>query len=127
MIDKKSDAYKTIGEVAKLLNLVSQKTGKLNTHTIRFWEKEFKQIRPKIFSGKRRYYDDKNIELLKKIHFLLKSEGLTIKGVKKLLEKNISYENVEKSEKKLNLIDKKNIKNKLNKISNLLKEIKNLK
>ena len=46
---------------------------------------------------------------------------------KNRLEKNISYENVEISEKKLNLIDKKNIKNKLNKISNLLKEIKNLK
>ena len=65
--------------------------------------------------------------MLKKIHFLLKSEGLTIKGVKKLLEKNVSYENVKKPEKQLNLVDKKNIKNKLNKISNLLKEIKNLK
>ena len=62
---KKENAYKSIGEVAKLLNLVSQKTGKLNTHTIRFWEKEFRQIRPKIFSGKRRYYDNKTIEILK--------------------------------------------------------------
>ena len=124
---KNENAYKTIGEVAELLNLKDQNKGTLSTHTIRYWEKEFKQIKPKIFSGKRRYYDEKNIELLKKIHFLLKSEGLTIKGVKKLLDKNISYENVQKSEKKLNLIDKKNIKNKLNKISNLLKEIKNLK
>jgi len=47
---KKENAYKSIGEVAKLLNLVSQRTGKLNTHTTRFWEKEFRQIRPKIFS-----------------------------------------------------------------------------
>ena len=116
-----------ISEISKILELVDPKTKKPQNHVLRYWEKEFKQIKPKIFSGKRRYYDEKNIELLKKIHYLLKSEGLTIKGVKKLLEKNISYENVEKSEKKLNFIDKKNIKNKLNKISNLLKEIKNLK
>ena len=126
-MNKNYTAYKTIGEVAEILGLVNKRNGNINTHTIRYWEKEFKQIRPKIFSGKRRYYDEKNIELLKKIHFLLKSEGLTIKGVKKLLEKNVSYENVEKPEKELNLVDKKNIKNKLNKISNLLKEIKNLK
>ena len=33
--------YKTIGEVAKILNLINKKTGKISTHTIRFWEKEF--------------------------------------------------------------------------------------
>ena len=53
----KSDNHKSIGEVAQILNLVNKKTGNLNTHTIRFWEKEFKQIKPKIFAGKRRYYD----------------------------------------------------------------------
>ena len=126
-MNKTDTAYKSIGEVAKLLNLINKKNGSLNTHTIRFWEKEFKQIKPKIFSGRRRYYDTNSIEILKQIKHLLKDQGLTIKGVKKLLDKNISYENVQKSEKKLNLIDKKNIKNKLNKISNLLKEIKNLK
>ena len=66
---KFDNAYKTIGEVAKDLNLVNPKNGKLNTHTIRFWEKEFKQIKPKIFSGKRRYYDKKSIEMLQKIKF----------------------------------------------------------
>ena len=64
---KNDNAYKSIGEVAKILNLVNKKTGKLNTHTIRFWEKEFKQIKPKIFSGKRRYYDKKTVEVLIKI------------------------------------------------------------
>ena len=54
MKQKLDSAYKTIGEVAKDLNLVNLKSGKLNTHTIRYWEKEFKQIRPKIFAGKRR-------------------------------------------------------------------------
>ena len=47
MKQKLDDAYKSIGEVAKDLNLINPKTGKLNTHTIRFWEKEFKQIKPK--------------------------------------------------------------------------------
>jgi Predicted transcriptional regulators len=62
--------YKTIGEVAKLLNLIDKKTGRPSTHTIRFWEKEFKQIRPHIFSGKRRYFDNSSIEVLKKIKHL---------------------------------------------------------
>ena len=84
-MNKTSGAYKTIGEVAKLLNLVNKKNGNLNTHTIRFWEKEFKQIKPKILSGKRRYYDNETIEILKKVKFLLKDQGMTINGVKKLL------------------------------------------
>ena len=47
--------YKSISEVAKILNLKNPKSGKLSTHTLRYWEKEFKQIKPKIFAGKRRY------------------------------------------------------------------------
>ena len=47
---KSDDAYKSIGEVAKILNLINYKNGSLNTHTIRFWEKEFKNVKPKIFS-----------------------------------------------------------------------------
>ena len=66
-MNKTDNAYKSIGEVAKILNLINKKNGNLNTHTIRFWEKEFKQIKPKIFYGKRRYYDDNAINLLKKI------------------------------------------------------------
>ena len=95
-MNKHNSAYKTIGEVAELLGLINKKNGNLNTHTIRYWEKEFKQIKPKIFSGNRRYYDSKNVELLKRVQFLLKSEGLTIKGVKKLLEKNSSDLNLGK-------------------------------
>ena len=112
--------YKTIGEVAKILNLVDKKTGKLSTHTIRFWEKEFKQIKPYIFSGKRRYYDDKSIEILKKIQFLLKNKGMTIKGVKKQLNNKIL--NLTKINNKT--INKKIIKTKLNKISNIIKKYK---
>ena len=122
---KKENAYKSIGEVAKLLNLVSQKTGKLNTHTIRFWEKEFRQIRPKIFSGKRRYYDNKTIEILKKIMFLLKEKGMTINGVKKYLINKNSFDLDEFSNTSINSKNN-NLKSKIEKISKLVKEIKKL-
>ena len=126
MIKYKFDsAYKTISEVAKELNLVNSKTGKLNTHTIRFWEKEFKQIKPKIFSGKRRYYDQETISLLKKIRFLLKEKGFTINGVKKFLINESSFNLDESNNRSINS-SKSNLKSKLEKISNLVKEIKNL-
>ena len=122
---KKENAYKSIGEVAKLLNLVSQKTGKLNTHAIRFWEKEFSQIRPKIFSGKRRYYDNKAIEILKKIKFLLKEKGMTINGVKKHLINKNSFDLDEFSNTTINSKNN-NLKSQIEKISKLVKEIKKL-
>ena len=122
---KKENAYKSIGEVAKLLNLVSQKTGKLNTHTIRFWEKEFRQIKPKIFSGKRRYYDNKTIEILKKIKFLLKEKGMTINGVKKHLINKNSFDLDEFSNTSINSKNH-NLKPQIEKISKLVKEIKKL-
>ena len=112
--------YKTIGEVAKILNLIDKKSGKLSTHTIRFWEKEFKQIKPYIFSGKRRHFDDNSIKLLKKIQFLLKNKGLTIKGVKKELDRTNSKLDDENNK----TINRKIIKTKLSKISNIVKSIK---
>ena len=119
-MNKNSKAYKTIGEVAKILNLVDKKTGKLSTHTLRFWEKEFKNVRPHLFAGNRRYYDIKTIEILKKIKFLLKIKGMTIKGVKKHLE----YTNSELDEQNNKTINKKIIKTRLSKISNIVKSIK---
>ena len=127
---KSDDAYKSIGEVAKILNLVNEKKGSLNTHTIRFWEKEFKQIKPKIFSGKRRYYDQKNIETLRKIKFLLKEKGLTIKGVKKILNKKQTHmldDSSDIRENKMNTESTKFVKDKLRKISKIVKELKNIK
>ncbi len=125
-MNKDENAYKTIGEVAKLLNLVNKKNGCLNTHTIRFWEKKFKQIKPKILTGNRRYYDSSSIELLKKIKYLLKEKGMTINGVKKLIKSNKSLELDEFSN---NFISSNNIKikNKLKYISNLAKQLKKLK
>ena len=125
MIKINSD-YKSIGEVARMLNLVNKKNGKLNTHTIRFWEKEFKQIKPKIFAGKRRYYDYNTISLIKKIHFLLKDQGMTIYGVKKLLNSNRSLKLDEIQNNSIS-VDNLNIKTKLKKILNLTKELKKLK
>jgi DNA-binding transcriptional MerR regulator len=121
---KIDNAYKTIGEVTKLLDLKSKKNGTLPTHTIRFWEKEFKQIKPKIFNGNRRYYDEKNIKILKKIHFLLKTQGMTINGVRKILNNN---EPLKLDENLNNSIKTIRIKNKLDKISNLIKNLKNIK
>ena len=122
MIKKDNEAYKTIGEVAEIVNLINPKNGSLSTHTLRFWEKEFKQIKPKILAGNRRYYDNDTIEIIKKVKFLLKEKGMTIQGVKKYLAEGQS-ELDENS--KLTINTTKNIlKSKLNKISKIVKELK---
>ena len=125
MILKSNKAYKSIGEVAKILDLVNEKKGTLNTHTIRFWEKEFKQIKPNILNGNRRYYNNDTIEVLKKVKYLLKDQGLTINGAKKVLNSNKSLKLDELQNNSINV--DYSIKNKLKKISNLIKLIKNLK
>ena len=119
-MNENKKTYKSISEVAKILNLVNKKNGKLSTHTIRFWEKQFKQIKPYVFSGKRRYYDDKSILILKKIKFLLKNKGMTIKGVKIELQNT----NSELDEFDNKTINKKKLKNKLSKIASIIKSIK---
>ena len=125
MIHKSNKAYKSIGEVAKILDLVNIKKGTLNTHTIRFWEKEFKQIKPNILNGNRRYYNNDTIEVLKKVKYLLKDQGMTIIGVKKVLNSDKSLKLDELPNNSI-YIDY-SIKNKLKKISDLLKQIKNIK
>ena len=121
---KSNNAYKSIGEVAEILQLKSKRGNSLQTHTIRYWEKEFKQIRPKILNDNRRYYNKKNIELLKRVKFLLKHQGMTIKGVKKILD---NKEPLKLDELPNNSIKASNIRNKLTNISNLIKNLKNLK
>ena len=120
-MNKSEDAYKTIGEVVKILKLESRNKNVSPTHTIRYWEKEFKQIRPKILNGNRRYYDKKNIELLKKVHFLLKEQGMTINGVKKLLSHNDPLKLDEISNQSIRT---DNLKSKLIKISSIIKKLK---
>ena len=125
MIHKSNKAYKSIGEVAKILDLVNKKKGTFNTHTIRFWEKEFKQIKPKILNGNRRYYNNDAIEVLKKIKYLLKDQGMTINGAKKVLNSDKPLKLDELQNNSINI--GYSIKNKLNNISKLIKQIKKLK
>ena len=120
-MDKSEGAYKTIGEVAKILDLKSNKNGNYSTHTIRFWEKQFYQIKPKVMNSNRRYYDEPTINLLKKVKFLLKDQGMTIKGVKKILNSEGSLKLDEIADKTINA---GNLKNKLVKISSILKKLK---
>ena len=121
-MDKSDSAYKTIGEVTKILNLKSNNKGVLPTHVIRFWETQFKQIKPKILNSNRRYYDEKTINILKKVKFLLKDQGMTINGVKKILN---NYDSLKLDEIADKSIRTENLKNKLLNISNKLKELKN--
>jgi len=123
-MNKSDSAYKTIGEVAKILNLKSNKKGDLPTHIIRFWETQFKQIKPKILNSNRRYYDEDCINLLKKVKFLLKEQGMTINGVKKILN---GEQSLELDEMANNSIKADNLRNKLVKISKIVKNLKELK
>ncbi|MDB5478281.1 MAG: transcriptional regulator, MerR family [Alphaproteobacteria bacterium] len=77
---KADSAYRTISEVALDLNLPQ--------HVLRFWETKFKQISPLKRGGGRRYYRPQDVDLIKRIHYLLYTQGYTIKGVQKLLSKD---------------------------------------
>ena len=129
-IKKKDTAYKTIGEVAKELDLVNKNTGHLQTYTIRYWETQFKQIRPNIRAGKRRYYSIKDLKIIKYIKFLLKEKGLTISGAKKMLNDTDSQsldDSINLSVYKPGLNTTRGIKEKIINISKIIKELKNLK
>ena len=128
--EKSIEAYKTIGEVTKELGLIDQKTGRLQTHTIRYWETQFKQIKPTIGAGKRRYYSTKVFKKIKYIKFLLKEKGLTIIGAKKILNMAKTHsidEDMNIGVNKPDLKTSKVIKNKIKNISKIIKELKKLK
>ena len=122
--------YKTIGEAAKELDLIDKKTGQLKTHTIRYWETQFKQIKPTIRAGKRRYFSQKDLTIINYIKFLLKEKGLTINGVKKILNDKDGHsidETVNLDVHKRGLKTTKVIKDKAKNIAKIIKELKNLK
>ena len=128
-INKKDAAYKTIGEVAQELDLVDKNTGHLQTYTIRYWETHFKQIKPLIRAGKRRYYSKKNVQIIKIIKFLLKEKGFTINGVKKILNNQDIRsldDDMNLSIYKPDLKTTKIVKDRIKKISKIIKELKNL-
>ena len=97
--------YYSITEVADLC--------KVKAHTLRFWEKEFKDLKPITRKGKRRYYQNDDIELIKQIHSLLYQEGMTIAGAKRNLKS--SFQEQRKDGR---------IKNMLEDLERLLAEIK---
>ena len=83
------DKLVNISELSKALNLVDHKTKKPLTHILRYWEKEFRQIKPKKINN-RRYYTPDQVKIIRKIKFLLKNKGMTISGVKNLINLNIN-------------------------------------
>ena len=127
MKKKSKIAYKTISEAAIELGLMNSKNNKPNTHTLRFWEKNFKQIRPKILFGNRRYYSNKDMHVLKLIYNLLKKQGMTIGGAKKALNSgSIKLDpNLMSDIKGENL--KQEIRDKASRIKNILEKIRKIK
>ena len=112
-----------ISEMSKILNLIDPSTKKPQNHILRYWEKEFKQIKPKIINN-RRYYSEDQVEIIKLIKYLLKDKGMTIKGAKIVLNSKINkldehnYDSLKANYYKLNIKEKSN---------KLLTRIKNLK
>lgn len=83
------DKFISISELTRSLNLIDSKNKKPLNHTLRYWEKEFRQIRPKLIN-KRRYYSLNQVEIIKFIKYLLKDKGMTINGVKNILNSNVN-------------------------------------
>ena len=118
------DKLINITQLSNLLSLINKKTKKTTNHILRYWEKEFIQIKPIKIKG-RRYYSKKQIELIKLIKHLLKDKGLTINGVKKLLKSKINSLDDYHSYSLKADYQKVNIKNKSLKILEKIKSIKN--
>ncbi len=108
-------AYK-IGEAAKILNV--------KTSVLRFWESEFKQIRPKRTETGQRYYSEKDMQLLYKIHSLLYEQEMTINGAKKALQQLTKTENNNQHSKELSNKKEENKKQEnISELQNTLLEI----
>ena len=128
-INKNDTSYRTIGEAAKELGLINSKTGQIQTHTLRYWETQFKQIKPFVGAGRRRYYSKESFEIIKSIKFLLKQKGLTINGVKKILNNSKTHSidpDADLSIYKPTLKITTDIKKRLKRISKIIEEIKKI-
>tara|TARA_B100001059_G_C17465100_1_gene394127 strand:+ start:179 stop:550 length:372 start_codon:yes stop_codon:yes gene_type:complete len=115
----------TISALAQKLKLINKKTGKPLTHTLRFWEKKFTQIKPIKLNSNRRLYSIKQVKLIVFINYLLKDKGLSIENAKNILKKNINnLDDYHLSSIKVDYI-RKNLKEKSLKILNKIKKFKN--
>ena len=112
-----------ISDLSKMLNLVNNKKNKPNNHILRYWEKEFRQIKPKIIN-KRRYYSSNQVEIIKLINFLVKEKGMTIKGAKSVLNSNINKLDDYNSHSLQAKYYKKLFENKTIKLLNKIKNLK---
>ena len=119
MNDKK---FLNISDLSKKLDLVDPVSNKPLNHVLRYWEKEFKQIKPKILNN-RRYYSSDMIGIIKLIKFLLKDKGMTINGVKNILNKKINKLDDYYSDSLKTEYYKKSLKDKSKKV---LKKIRDL-
>ena len=117
------DKFITISQLSKQLNLINDENNKPLNYILRYWEKEFKQLKPK-FINNRRYYSPKQVEIFKLVKFLLKDKGLTILGAKNVLNSNINKLDDYNSNSLKAEYYKKNFKQKTN---NVLEKIKKLK
>ena len=96
-------------------------------HTLRYWESQFKQIKPLVRAGNRRYYSKKNLLIIKLIKFLLRDKGMTINGVKKILDNQKVHsldDNINLGIYKPNQQSRKIIKDKVKNISKIITELK---
>ena len=115
--------YLTISELSKNLDLIDPSSKKPLNHALRYWEKEFRQIKPKKINN-RRYYTPKQVETIQMIKFLLKNKGMTINGVKNVLNLNINKLDDYNSDSLKADYYKRSLKLKSLKILNKLKKIK---
>ena len=117
------DKFITISQLSKQLNLINNQNNKPLNYILRYWEKEFKQLKPK-FINKRRYYSPKQVEIFKLVKFLLKDKGLTILGAKNVLNSNINKLDDYNSNSLKTEYYKKNFKQKSNNVLEKIKKIK---
>ena len=120
---KNKNQLLTISEAATLLRLINKKNKKPSTHILRFWESKFKQLKPLILAGNRRYYSVKNINVLKTIIFLLKEQGLSVKGAIKIMDRTVKQLDDTKVSSIKTEYYKKFIKTKSIKILNRIKKL----
>jgi DNA-binding transcriptional MerR regulator len=120
---KNKNQLLSISRVAEMLGLINRKNSKPLTHTLRFWETKFKQLKPTILLGGRRYYSKKNIETIRMIIFLLKDQGLTINGAIKVMSEKVKELDDTKTLSIKDNYYKKIIKIKSKKILNKIKKI----
>ena len=113
-----------ISEVSKIINLIGESNKKPLNYILRYWEKEFKQIKPKKINN-RRYYTVQQVEIIKLVKFLLKTKGMTVSGVKNLLNLNVNKLDDYNSDSLKAEYFKNKIKNKSENILGKIKRLKN--